>query len=231
MMIYLLAYLFMNLGAFLVVTLIHNQDGTFDLRDYPGLYRRAPFLTVAMAIFLLSLMGIPPLVGFMGKLYVFAAIIERGPSTGWYAVVGALNAAIAAYYYARVLKTMIIDAPATRRRPPSAGHAGPGLGGGPGCRPTCCRCCSGAASRSWARACRRPLHRVTEPASARAPVRHAQRPQDQAPPVVLQAARIAARSAGVSPTGLAAAQAVVPHFGVPAVASARPGRSHPRHRG
>jgi len=109
-MIYLLAYLFMNLGAFLVVTLIHNQDGTFDLRDYPGLYRRAPFLTAAMAIFLLSLMGIPPLVGFMGKLYVFAAIIERGPVFYWYAVVAAVNAAVAAYYYARVLKTMIIDA-------------------------------------------------------------------------------------------------------------------------
>jgi len=109
-MIYLLTYLVMNLGAFLVVTLVHNQDGTFDLRDYPGLYRRAPFLTVAMAIFLFSLMGIPPLVGFMGKLYVFAAIIEKGKELWWYAAVGAVNAAIAAYYYARVLKTMIIDA-------------------------------------------------------------------------------------------------------------------------
>src|SRR5207247_3295230 len=87
LMVYLLAYVFMNLGAFLVVTLIHNQDGTFDLRDYPGLYRRAPFLTAAMAIFLFSLMGIPPLIGFMGKLYVFAAIIERGPVFYWYAVV------------------------------------------------------------------------------------------------------------------------------------------------
>jgi NADH-quinone oxidoreductase subunit N len=108
LMIYLLAYVFMNLGAFLVVTLVHMHDGTFDLRDYPGLYRRAPGLTVAMAIFLLSLMGIPPLVGFMGKLYVFAAVIEKG--YGWYAVAGALNAAVAAFYYARVLKTMIIDA-------------------------------------------------------------------------------------------------------------------------
>src|SRR5205823_1745000 len=79
MMVYLFAYVFMNLGAFLIVTLVHNQDGTFDLRDYPGLYRRAPTLTIAMAIFLLSLMGIPPLVGFMGKLYVFAAIVEKGP--------------------------------------------------------------------------------------------------------------------------------------------------------
>jgi NADH-quinone oxidoreductase subunit N len=110
MMVYLLAYLVMNLGAFLVVTLVHRQDGTFDLRDYPGLYRRAPLLTAAMAIFLLSLMGIPPLVGFMGKLYVFAAVIEKGPSYWWYAAVGAVNAAIAAFYYARVLKTMIIDA-------------------------------------------------------------------------------------------------------------------------
>jgi NADH-quinone oxidoreductase subunit N len=63
-----------------------------------------------MAVFLFSLMGIPPLVGFMGKLYVFAAVIEKGPGYWWYAVVGAVNAAIAAYYYARILKTMIIDA-------------------------------------------------------------------------------------------------------------------------
>jgi NADH-quinone oxidoreductase subunit N len=108
-LIYLLAYLFMNLGAFLVVVLVHNQDGTFDLRDYPGLYRRAPFLTVAMAVFLLSLMGIPPLVGFMGKLYVFAAVVEKGSAFYWFAMVGAVNAAIGAYYYARILKTMIID--------------------------------------------------------------------------------------------------------------------------
>jgi NADH-quinone oxidoreductase subunit N len=110
LMVYLFAYVFMNLGAFLVVTLVHNQDGTFDLRDYPGLSRRAPFLTIAMAVFLLSLMGIPPFVGFMGKLYVFGAVIEKGPRYWWYAAVGAVNAAVAAFYYARVLKTMIIDA-------------------------------------------------------------------------------------------------------------------------
>ena len=109
MMIYLAAYLFMTLGAFLVVTLVHYQDGTFDLRDYAGLWRRAPGLTLAMAIFLFSLMGIPPLVGFMGKLYVFAAIVEKGQAYYWYAVVAAVNAAVAAYYYARVLRTMIID--------------------------------------------------------------------------------------------------------------------------
>jgi NADH-quinone oxidoreductase subunit N len=109
MMVYLLTYLVMNLGAFLVVTLVHKQDDTFDLRDYPGLYRRAPYLTFAMAIFMLSLIGIPPLVGFMGKFYVFGAIVERGAEYYWYAMVGAVNAAVAAFYYARVLKTMILD--------------------------------------------------------------------------------------------------------------------------
>ncbi len=107
--VYLLAYLVMNLGAFLVVMLIHQHTGSFDLRDYAGMVKRAPFLTLAMAIFIFSLMGIPPLIGFMGKLYVFAAIVEKGPSFWWYALAGALNAAVAAYYYARVLKTMIID--------------------------------------------------------------------------------------------------------------------------
>ncbi len=119
LLVYLAAYLVMNLGAFLVVTLVHLHEGSFDLRDYPGLYRRAPFLTVAMAFFLLSLIGIPPFVGFLGKLYVFAAVIEQG--YGWYAVVGAVNAAIAAYYYFKVIKVMVIDAgneekPAARAR-------------------------------------------------------------------------------------------------------------------
>ena len=107
LLVYLAAYLFMNLGAFLVVTLVHLHEGSFDLRDYAGLYRRAPLLTVAMAFFLLSLVGIPPFIGFLGKLYVFAAVIEKG--MGIYATIAAVNAAIAAYYYFRVLKVMTID--------------------------------------------------------------------------------------------------------------------------
>jgi NADH-quinone oxidoreductase subunit N len=107
LLVYLAAYVFMNLGAFFVVTLVHLHDGSFDLRDYAGLYRRAPLLTVAMAFFLLSLVGIPPFIGFLGKLYVFAAVIEKG--MGLYATIAAVNAAIAAYYYFRVLKVMTID--------------------------------------------------------------------------------------------------------------------------
>ena len=116
LIVYLLAYLVMNLGAFFVVTLVHLHDGTFELRDYPGLYRRAPLLTAVMGVFLLSLVGIPPFVGFLGKLYVFGAVIERGPGYWWYAVVGAVNAAIAAYYYFRILKVMVMD-PGNEDRP------------------------------------------------------------------------------------------------------------------
>src|SRR5512143_3125594 len=115
LLVYLAAYLVMNLGAFLVVTLVHLHEGSFDLRDYPGLYRRAPLLTLAMAFFLLSLVGIPPFIGFLGKLYVFAAVIEQG--MGVYAVIAAVNAAIAAYYYFRVLKVMTIDA-GNEEKPP-----------------------------------------------------------------------------------------------------------------
>lgn len=106
--IYLITYLFMNLGAFLIVIEIHNQTGGFDINGYRGLYRRSPLLTIAMTVFMLSLMGIPPFAGFFGKLYVFGAAVNR--DLAWFAVVGALNSVIAVYYYARVIKTMIMDA-------------------------------------------------------------------------------------------------------------------------
>jgi NADH-quinone oxidoreductase subunit N len=106
-LIYLITYLFMNLGAFLIVIEIYNRTGSFELKDYRGFYRRSPFLTIAMTIFMLSLMGIPPFAGFFGKLFVFAAAVNKGMA--WYAVVGALNSVIAVYYYARVIKTMIIE--------------------------------------------------------------------------------------------------------------------------
>jgi NADH:ubiquinone oxidoreductase subunit 2 (subunit N) len=70
-----------------------------------------------MAFFLLSLVGSPPFVGFLAKLYVFAAVIEQG--RGVYATIAALNAAVAAFYYFKVLKVMIID-PGTRRSPRSS---------------------------------------------------------------------------------------------------------------
>jgi NADH-quinone oxidoreductase subunit N len=121
-LIYLITYIFMNLGAFFVVIEIFNRTGSFDLEDYRGLYRRSPFLSVAMAVFMLSLMGIPPFAGFFGKLYVFGAAVNA--DLAWYAVVGALNSVVSVYYYARVIKTMIIDTGeiTDRIRVPWTGH-------------------------------------------------------------------------------------------------------------
>ncbi len=116
-LVYLITYLFMNLGAFLVVIEIYNLTGSFDLNDYRGLWRRSPFLTISMTIFMLSLMGIPPFAGFFGKLYVFGAAVNH--NLAWYAVIGALNSVVAVYYYARVIKTMIIE--------PEGGEASGGL--------------------------------------------------------------------------------------------------------
>jgi NADH-quinone oxidoreductase subunit N len=106
-LVYLFVYLFMNLGAFLVVTIIYDSDKTFEIDDYNGMFKRSPFIAVAMAIFMLSLIGIPPFSGFMGKLYVFGSVIDKG--LYWFAAIGALNAAVAAFYYMRVLKAMLIE--------------------------------------------------------------------------------------------------------------------------
>ena len=96
----------MNLGAFYVVMLIANKTGSEDIEEYRGLGSRAPFLTVALAIFLVSLTGLPPTAGFIGKLYLFAALINHG--WVWLAIVGALNSVIALYYYMRVLRNVFL---------------------------------------------------------------------------------------------------------------------------
>ncbi len=115
-MIYMLVYLVMNLGAFLVVILVAEATGSESILDYKGLARRHPLAAVAFAIFLFSLTGLPPFAGFAGKWYLFYAVFERidGPGGGWYAIlalVGALNTAVSLYYYVRIVRAMFIDAP------------------------------------------------------------------------------------------------------------------------
>jgi NADH-quinone oxidoreductase subunit N len=107
MLMYMVIYLFMNIGAFLVIIAIYDDSKSFDIRDYAGIWKRSPFLTVAMGIFLLSLMGMPPFAGFLAKLYVFAAVVRAG--LGWFAVVGVLNSAIAAFYYMKIIRVMFIE--------------------------------------------------------------------------------------------------------------------------
>ncbi len=107
---YLLTYLFANLGAFAVVVGVSNQIKSDEIEDYNGLNRRSPFLAAAMLIFLLSLAGVPPLAGFIGKLYIFVAAIEQELYT--LLIVGLVNIVISMYYYLIVVKKMYINEPA-----------------------------------------------------------------------------------------------------------------------
>jgi NADH-quinone oxidoreductase subunit N len=104
-LIYLAVYMFMQLGAFAVIVLLRRQDAIGDeLKDFNGLYFRRPGAAIAMLIFMLSLGGIPPTAGFMGKLWLFGAAIEAG-YVGL-AVIGVLNSAVSLYYYIRVVVYM-----------------------------------------------------------------------------------------------------------------------------
>jgi NADH-quinone oxidoreductase subunit N len=107
MLIYLLIYAFMQLGAFTVIVLLRRRDIVGDeLKDFSGLAFRNPFAAFAMLVFMLSLGGIPPTAGFMGKFWLFSAAVDAG----YYglAVVGVLNSAISLYYYARIVVFMYL---------------------------------------------------------------------------------------------------------------------------
>jgi NADH-quinone oxidoreductase subunit N len=107
---YLVAYAFMNLGAFTVVILLGRKgEPNEDIDSYAGLAGRHPFVALCMTIFLLSLTGIPPLAGFTGKFYIFSDAIKS--RFYWLAVIGVLNSAVAAYYYLRVLMYMYFKEP------------------------------------------------------------------------------------------------------------------------
>jgi NADH-quinone oxidoreductase subunit N len=107
---YLLVYIFMNVGAFTVVILLGRKDqANTNIESYAGLAGRHPLIALAMAVFLLSLAGIPPLAGFMGKFYVLSAAIKA--KYYWLAVIGVLNSVVAVYYYLRVIMYMYFREP------------------------------------------------------------------------------------------------------------------------
>ncbi len=110
-LLYLTTYYLMNLGAFIVVMLVTNQTGREDVDAYRGLaWRGGALPAVALAIFLFSLAGLPPLAGFLGKFYVFAAGIQGGMYVP--VVIAVLNSVVSLYYYARVVKMMFLEQPA-----------------------------------------------------------------------------------------------------------------------
>jgi NADH-quinone oxidoreductase subunit N len=105
--VYIMVYTFMNLGAFLVVVSLRRQNiiGE-DLDDISGLMKKSPGHAILMLIFLLSLAGIPPTAGFLGKYYIFLALIQTGHYT--LAVVATLYVAVAIYYYFKIVRSMFI---------------------------------------------------------------------------------------------------------------------------
>lgn len=140
-LIYMAFYLAMNIGAFYAVIWVRDRLGSELISEYKGLGHRAPLVCVSLAICLFSLTGLPPLAGFIGKYYLFAAVLERGMHTpllaeclpamkdtigffvrlgcvlsgsGMYyalALVGVLNSAVSLYYYARVVRSMFLERP------------------------------------------------------------------------------------------------------------------------
>jgi NADH-quinone oxidoreductase subunit N len=102
---YLLAYALTNLGTWAIVIAVERAEGEgLALDDYAGLGARRPGLALAMALFMLSLTGLPPTVGFVGKFYVFRAAIDAGYL--WLALVGVLTSLVSAYYYLRIVIIM-----------------------------------------------------------------------------------------------------------------------------
>lgn len=109
-LLYLGIYLLMNMGAFLAVQAIRARTGSESINDYRGMASRSPFLAVTLAIFLFSLTGIPPFAGFIGKFYLFAAVLKVGtPFFYALALIGVLNSAISLYYYAKIVKAMFLE--------------------------------------------------------------------------------------------------------------------------
>ena len=111
-LIYLLVYLAANLGAFAVVIAIEHKIGSNQIADFAGLIQRSPLLAGTMAIFLLSLIGIPGTGGFVGKLMVFGAAMKN--EYYFLAVVAIVNSVIAGFYYLNVIRYMFfqsLDAP------------------------------------------------------------------------------------------------------------------------
>ena len=109
LLFYAVAYSFMNLGAFAVVAALQRRRGvTSSIDTFAGLGAREPALAILMTLFLLSLTGIPPTAGFFAKAFVILAGVEAGGAAGVLAVIAVLNAAVAAFYYLRVVVYMFM---------------------------------------------------------------------------------------------------------------------------
>lgn len=104
---FVLVYVFSNLAAFGVASVIAEQTGKENIDDYKGLYKTNPFLSWVLALALFSLAGIPPTAGFFGKLFLLTAGGEKADY--WFIIIAALNMIISLYYYLRVIRAVFMD--------------------------------------------------------------------------------------------------------------------------
>ncbi len=116
---YLIAYLFTNLAAFMVVLVVARSVQTEEISAFNGLSKRSPFLAACMFLALLSLAGVPPLAGFVGKFLLLLAAVNSGLL--WLAVIGAVNVVISLYYYLMIINAMYFRAPEGQKPIPLAG--------------------------------------------------------------------------------------------------------------
>jgi NADH-quinone oxidoreductase subunit N len=119
---YTTIYAFTLVGAFAVVATVRHETGGDDFKSFAGLWSRSPLLSGCMAIFMLSLAGLPPLAGFFGKFYLFTAALRSGGNQGllWLVALALLGSFVSLYYYLAVLKAIFVDDPETGTR-----NAGP----------------------------------------------------------------------------------------------------------
>jgi NADH-quinone oxidoreductase subunit N len=114
---YLVAYAFANVGAFALAAWLAKDKGSDEIADLDGMASRFPGLATCVLLLMLSLVGLPPLAGFFGKLYMFMEALEEGPGQGarlalmWLVALGLLNSVVSAFYYVRVLKAMFLHEP------------------------------------------------------------------------------------------------------------------------
>jgi len=116
---FLAGYALANLGAFSAIIAISNKLESDIIEDFSGMIKRAPLLTLALSLCLISLIGMPPAAGFMAKFYIFSGAVKSGLL--WLVLIAVLNSVISAYYYLRVVKVMWFGEPASDEKVPSSG--------------------------------------------------------------------------------------------------------------
>lgn len=130
LILYMSIYFFMNLGTFAIIAFLRNARLGEEIRDYAGLVYTSPGLAICFVVILMSLIGMPPLGGFVGKFRIFAALYDAGsrgsPWLLFMLAVGGINTAISLYYYLRLAKTMTIDEPPEDRLPVAVPITSPG---------------------------------------------------------------------------------------------------------